>query len=407
MKKDPDWADINEQGQFTERRGERSGGSIRFYDGDTGDLVLCIDAYVSFNSNPRWNDRPHSNHAVSWQPKFVPDGYSELDPAALIAALEQPADAGGQRYACHVIEVAGARPPEQAVVNRCLDYLGSAGAQTEYWLLGDTEEQVRTHYDAFHNRDAAVRFAALDLPAEQAPELDAGLLRPHASEILLLHGEAAAVGPEQWRLLRRLAVPGGLALVCHDDGAAAAPDAGDAAEPDAAGTMPPADGDPVEPGAGWSTAGWTTVSCGRRATLLQAPHAAPGAAAPRQLAGPRWVIGEPGSLADQWLARLQQAQSAPSLNRTEVNQGQHLSAATPPPAGPVAAIPTRSWPTTALPNSPTDHTPPNCRRSTSSAPPAGRGRPAPPVPRTAPAAATRTTPPVKRWHGAWSPSSRR
>ena len=106
---------------------------------------------------------------------------------------------------------------------------------------------MRTHYDAFHNRDAAVRFAALDLPAEQAPELDAGLLRPHVAEILLLHGEAAAFGPEQWRLLRRLAVPGGLALVCHDDGAAAAPDAGDAAEPDAAGTTPPADGDPVEP----------------------------------------------------------------------------------------------------------------------------------------------------------------
>ena len=67
VKKDPDWADINELGQFTERRGERSGGSIRFYDGDTGDLVLCIDAYVSFNSNPRWNDRPHSKHAISLQ----------------------------------------------------------------------------------------------------------------------------------------------------------------------------------------------------------------------------------------------------------------------------------------------------------------------------------------------------
>ena len=110
VKKDPDWADINEQGQFTERRGERSGGSIRFYDSDTGDLVLCIDAYVSFNSNPSWNDRPHSKHAVSWQPKFVPearallprlaDGDADgIEPAALIAALEQPGAGGGTPYA--------------------------------------------------------------------------------------------------------------------------------------------------------------------------------------------------------------------------------------------------------------------------------------------------------------------
>ena len=122
VKKDPDWADINEQGQFTERRGERSGGSIRFYDGDTGDLVLCIDAYVSFNSNPSWNDRPNSKHAVSWQPKFVPEARAflplpaeheavEIEPADLIAALEQRGDGRGHRYACHVIEAAGGTRP--------------------------------------------------------------------------------------------------------------------------------------------------------------------------------------------------------------------------------------------------------------------------------------------------------
>ena len=294
VKKDPDWADINEQGQFTERRGERSGGSIRFYDSDTGDLVLCIDAYVSFNSNPSWNDRPHSKHAVSWQPKFVPEARSllprlaggdadEIEPAALIAALEHP-DAGSNAYACHVIEVAGTRAPEQAIADRCLDYLGSARAQTEYWLLGDTDEQVRAHYDAYHNRDAALRFSVLDLTADQAPELNTGLLRPHAAEILLLHGEAAAYGPEQWRLLRRLAVPGGLALVCHDGGEG-------------------------EPGPSWDQAGWTTVRSGRRATLLQAPLAALEDAEPAQHAVPRWVIGEPGSLADDWLARLEQAGS--------------------------------------------------------------------------------------------------
>ena len=351
VKKDPDWADINEQGQFTERRGERSGGSIRFYDGDTGNLVLCIDAYVSFNSNPSWNDRPNSKHAVSWQPKFVPEAYSilprsaaggdgEWEPAALIAALEQPSDGGRPRYACHVLEVAGARAPEQAIANRCFDYLGSAGAQTEYWLLGDTDEQVRAHYDAFHNRNAALRFTALDVRAGQAPEPNSGLLRPHAAEILLLHDEAAAYGPEPWRLLRRLAVPGALALVCHDTGDAptvepGAVEAGDAPAPDTVVTPPPAGGGTAGPGSGWRQAGWTTVRSGRRATLLQAPLAAPEAAEPRPPAGPRWVIGEPGSLAGKWSARLEEADPPPP-NRAAGDDGEPHRAVTGVPA---AAIP--------------------------------------------------------------------
>ena len=65
VKKDPDWADINEQGQFTERRGERSGGSIRFYDGDTGELVLCIDAYVS---TPRSRCAPTTTRSTTATP---------------------------------------------------------------------------------------------------------------------------------------------------------------------------------------------------------------------------------------------------------------------------------------------------------------------------------------------------
>ncbi|MCY4376293.1 MAG: KR domain-containing protein, partial [Spirochaetaceae bacterium] len=309
VEKEPDWAAINEMGQYTERRGDRSGGSIRVYDGATGELVLCIDAYLSFNSNPSWNDRPHSKHAISWQPKFVPDARflqprlaegneDELEPAALIAALEQPVAGAGQRYACRVIEIAAARPPEHTAVTRCFDYLGSLGAQTEYWLLGASDEQVRAYYDAFHNRDAALRFAALDLNAEQTHEWNTGFLRPQVAEILLLHDEAATYGPEQWRLLRRLAVPGGLALVCHDRGAPAA----------GAATDPAADGE-SEPNSGWDGAGWITLRSGHRATLLQAPQVVHEVAEPPQLAAPRWVVGEPGSLADAWLARLEEARS--------------------------------------------------------------------------------------------------
>ena len=287
VKKEKDWADVNELGQFTERRGERSGGSIRFYDGDTGGLVACIDAYVSFNSNPRWNDLTQSKHMVSWQPKFVDEAQSllnvppddEIEPAAVIASLEQP---GGAPRACHVMEVAGGRTPEQTVLNQCLDYMAGDDAQTEYWLTGATEEQVQAHYDAFHGHDAALRFACLDLASDQAPELDAGLIRPHAAEILMLHDDVAAFGPEQWRLLRRLAVPGGLALVVHGDGLSIEPDAG-----------------------------WTTVRAGRTTTLLQAPDLDANPPEPRRLTGSRWVIGEPDSLAAEWLGLLDAPEAVP------------------------------------------------------------------------------------------------
>ena len=285
VKKEKDWADVNELGQFTERRGERSGGSIRFYDSDTGDLVACIDAYVSFNSNPRWNDLPRSKHVVSWQPKFVaaeppltqvrPDG--EFEPSALVAALERP---GSDRRACHVIEFAGGRPPEETILNRCLDSLDGDPTHTEFWVIGETEEHTRAHYEAFQGRETALRFVSLDLAAEPAADLDTGLLRPHAAEMLWLHEDAAAFGPEQWRLLRRLAVPGGLALVVHGDGRTV--------EADGA---------------------WTTVHAGRRSTLLRARDAVPDPRDPRPLPGPRWVIGAPDSPAAEWLARLGDAEA--------------------------------------------------------------------------------------------------
>ena len=53
----------------------------------------------------------------------------------------------------------------------------------------------------------------LDPMSEQVQDLEmtSGLLRPAAAEILFLHSDAAAFGPEQWALLHRLTVAGGLA----------------------------------------------------------------------------------------------------------------------------------------------------------------------------------------------------
>ena len=278
------WMDVNQRGQFCVRAGERAGGSLSFYDAATEDLVARIDHYSYFNSNPRWKDLPRSKHTISWQPKFVPpaaplvqglpDG--EIEPAVLLAALEQ--FGSRDRYALHVVEIAHRREPDQTILKRCADHLSRDEVLSEFWLMGEDRERTRAHYDAFHRLDAAVRFECLDLAARPLPELTEGLLRPGAAELVFLHGDAADYGAMEWSLLRRLAVDGGLVLVCHEASAGIAPDAG-----------------------------WSTLRAGRRTTLLQAAHADAGApdggtthSVPVTTA-PRWVIGEPQSCAAQWI----------------------------------------------------------------------------------------------------------
>ena len=280
-----DWMNANERGQYSVRRGERSGGSISFYDGDTGELVAHIGDYTYFTSNPRWNDLPNSKHRIAWQPKFVPAGSlltdrlpeGEIEPAAIIAALERP-ERDVTRYACHVVELAGGREPDRTILKDCIDSISVPDGQTEYWLVGDTEEAARAFYDAFHLRDAALRFGSVDPSAN--PALQAGLLRAGAAEIVFLHGDDDSPGPEQWDLARRLAVPGGLLLVRHDEGGA------------------------VEP-----RPGWAMVRAGRATTLLQASHAAADMPDSGELPSPRWVLGEPDSWASDWMSRLDEPEA--------------------------------------------------------------------------------------------------
>ena len=287
-----DWLDVNERGQYSVHLGERSGGSISFYDGVTGDLVAYIDKYTYFTSNPRWNDVPDSKHVIAWQPKFIPDGraladrlpHGEIEPAALIAAFQRPER--GEPRACHVVELAGDREPGGTVLEECLDELSRRDAHTEYWLVSDTRERTREHYDAFHSRDAALRFECLDPPDQRdPPRLDAGLLRPGAAELLFLHRDAGSFGAETWALAHRLTVAGALALVRHDAG------------------------DVVEPGAGW-----TTIRVGRRSTLLQAPQSFAEPFGSAEVPGPRWVLGEPGSVASDWVALLDAPEQVHSVS---------------------------------------------------------------------------------------------
>ena len=269
-----DWMNANERGQYSVRRGERSGGSISFYDTETGDLVAHIGEYTYFTSNPHWNDLPNSKHRIAWQPKFIPDGPAlvdrlpdEIAPAALIAALQEPRE--GEFQSCHVVELAGGRDPDRTALMGCVDELSKLNS-SEYWLVTDTEEAARDCYDAFHQHDAALRFTSVDPSATREPE--DGLLRRAAAEIVVLHSDGS-LGPERWELAGRLAVAGGLALALHDEECV------------------------IEPGKGWKT-----LRAGRRATLLQAPHEYVDAAEATESTSPRWVMGERESWVAEWVS---------------------------------------------------------------------------------------------------------
>ena len=111
------------------------------------------------------------------------------------------------------------------------------------------------------------------------------------AEIVFLHRDALAFGPEQWALVHRISVTGGLALVRHDEG------------------------DVVEPGAGW-----TTVRAGRRATLLQTPNSFADVPQTIELSGPRWVMGESDSWASEWASLLDSPEVSPISHEALVNR---------------------------------------------------------------------------------------
>ncbi len=190
-KPEEDWLDVNERGQYSVRLGERSGGSIGFYDGDTGELVAYIGKYTYFTSNPHWNDVLDSKHVVSWQPKFFPGGQGldellpsgEIGSAELIAAMQRPVS--GMSRSCRVLEIAGDRESNETALKKCLDELNRGDAQAEYWLASDSRERTREHFEEFHSNEAALRFERLDL--SDPPTLDKGLLRAGAVELLFLH----------------------------------------------------------------------------------------------------------------------------------------------------------------------------------------------------------------------------
>ncbi len=273
--------EVDDKGQFDVPNGEWVSGRVNFYDDATGALSLHVEKYISFISYPNRADKRRSKHRIVWQPKLLADGGTiaerlpdgEIDPSVLLAALER-GDCGDAQI-CHALEFAGSREPEQTVLQSCIDHLSSEQGLSEFWLIADDEETAQACFDAFHGQDAPLRFDCLVPAARQTCALDQGLLRRCAVQVVFLHGDGDDFTADDWQFWREVTVAGGLALVCHEDGAA------------------------IRAGAGWNV-----LRAGRRTTLLQAPSLSMDEAGESLPTGPRWVLGESQSLARDWAALL-------------------------------------------------------------------------------------------------------
>jgi hypothetical protein len=215
-------------------------------------------------------------YMTKWQPKFARDPSAlaaslpddGLDLTGLVGALgRQPAS--GAPHSCCVAEFTQAMDPGRTAV---ADYVRRApdGGPAELWVLGASACQTQRLSEAFGQAGPAARFATADLSAPAAIDLGRGLLRACACDLVVIDARTTALTGAAWALLRRLLLPGGLALVRN-------PDPGF-----------------VHPGPGWSKVG-------------AGPHGAVWAAPPglfddgtADLASPRWVIAGEGSLGGLW-----------------------------------------------------------------------------------------------------------
>ena len=202
----------------------------------------------------RW--QPKSAHNASALTASLPDDGGDLP--GLVGALERQPTGGAPR-SYRVAEFTQAADPQQTAV---ADYLRRVpgGGPAELWLLGASAAQTRRLAEAFGRVGAATHFATADLSGPDAIDLDRGLLRACACDLVVVDALATALTAASWAFLRRLLLPGGLVLVRH-----------------------PGPGF-VHPGPGWSK-----VGAGPYGALWAAPPGLfdDGSA---ELGGPRWVI---------------------------------------------------------------------------------------------------------------------
>ena len=273
------WYSLDDTGQPTLGIGERSGGNLRFYDSATGKLFLHIQNYYFFASNPNWASAPNSKHLIDWQPKqFAPIKTADAKISACAIGLEEllselAVNSSGVPQVIHAVEFAGDFNPEQTMLRQCVDSLSKKRLQMEYWLINNTAKQTQACYDAFHHHDISLRFATCDEQSLAESELKSGLLRNCANQVLLLHDDENRYRNKDWALFRRLAVPGGFALVSHQSDTPVSPDSG-----------------------------WTVIRKGSGMSLLQAPPTLCEIQREKEWSDLRLIIANASDIASNWAA---------------------------------------------------------------------------------------------------------
>ena len=220
---------------------------------------------------PRVTHTADGCHDIRWQPKFA-------DPSAAVTslALDQLIETlrGTDPVGVRVAEFAQHAEPVRTAVG---GYLSDAyPVDVEFWLLGASEAATGRLSEAFGQgaEGGPTRFAVADLADPASVTYTSGLLREAACDLVIADARTVPLTEAAWRVVRRLLVPGGLALIRH----ASAVDA------------------PAE-------AGWTRLAAAggyrRQAALWAAPAVLfnDSATEPR---GPRWVIANGTGLADLW-----------------------------------------------------------------------------------------------------------
>ena len=269
------WFDDDDLGQFSVRPGERSCATVSIYDTDTGRLVLHIEDYRFFSSNPGWSQLDRVKHRIAWSPRDLADRPDApgAGPHPLLAGLpvgpDAPGPLGPAPRHVRVAEIAGSRPAEETALARITAAIDGPCRDLEYWLVAADPKTSRAHFEALHETPFPVRFDHLDLD-DPAAGLDDGLLRVGAVDRLILHPETARLSGLVGSPLHRLVAPGGSAVIAHAD---------------------PGGDDP-------STEDWTPVAHPGPHRWLRAVDRRPSGDPP----GPRWIVGD-GPLADAW-ARL-------------------------------------------------------------------------------------------------------
>ncbi len=273
--------EVDDNGQYSIPNGEWVSGSLSCYDAVTGDLILNVGKYISFNSDSKRIAFPNSRHFIRWQRKAITDSHrivsripnGDIAPSMLLSLLET--SGLHEARVCRIAEFAGEREPGQTVLACCIDHLVASEAQSEYWLVCSSEAGARACYDEFHGHRATLRFISREAQPDHDSALQDSLFRRNAADLLILHGDTD-FEPADWTFWRRLLISGGLALVVHEADAFKQPDAG-----------------------------WTTLRAGSRSTLLGAPVTTTALTRESRMPvpGPRWVIGEPSSLAEAWASR--------------------------------------------------------------------------------------------------------